>query len=104
MKVLFFVAPRSFSITGSFAGAIAKALTPSTSTQEFTIVHTQEDGNANFIGTIRFTDGNDTAEFVPTSTEDTHVKRGETIVVFAPSTVDPALTDISITLCGFISA
>lgn len=103
-RVMLFVAPRSFVIQGGFAGAIAKALQPSTSTQEFSIVHTPEDGSANFIGTIAFHDGNDTAEFQSTSMNDILVKRGETIVVFAPTTTDPALADISITLCGFISA
>lgn len=103
-RVMLFVAPRAFVIQGSFAGAIAKALQPSTSTQEFSIVHTPEDGSANFVGTIVFSDGNDTAEFQSNSTDDIHVKRGETIVIFAPQTTDPALADISITLCGFISA
>lgn len=103
-RVMLFVAPRSFVIQGGFAGAIAKALQPSTSTQEFSIVHTPEDGSANFVGTIVFQDGNDTAEFQSNSMDDILVKRGETIVVFAPQTTDPALADISITLCGFISA
>lgn len=103
-RVMLFVAPRSFVIQGGFAGAIAKALQPSTSTQEFSIVHTPEDGSANFIGNIVFQDGNDTAEFQSNSMDDILVKRGETIVVFAPQTTDPALADISITLCGFISA
>jgi len=102
-RVMLFVAPRSFVIQGGFAGAIAKALQPSTSTQEFSIVHTPEDGSANFIGNIVFSDGNDTAEFQSNSMDDILIKRGETIVVFAPQTTDPALADISITLCGFIS-
>lgn len=102
-RVMFFVAPRSFKLQGSLAGAIAKALSPPASTQEFTIVH-MHDGSQEFVGTIRFTDGNDTGEFIPGSQIDIQVLRGDALVVLAPDSVDPAMTDISFTLCGFISA
>ena len=102
-RVLFFVAPRSFSIQGSLAGAIAKALTPPTMTQDFTIMRNRN-GVTDFIGTIRFTDGNDVGEFITGSPADIPVLRGDSIVVLAPDSVDPVMTDISFTLCGFISA
>lgn len=102
-RVLFFVAPRSFTIQGSLAGAIAKALSPPTMTQDFTIMRNRN-GASSFIGTIRFTDGNDTGEFISASPVDIPVLRGDSIVVLAPDSVDPVMTDISFTLCGFISA
>lgn len=102
-RVMFFVAPRSFTLQGSLSGAIAKALSPSTSLQEFSIVH-MHNGVSDFVGVIRFTDGNDTGEFVPNSPSDIKVLRGDALIVLAPDSVDPALTDISFTLCGFISA
>lgn len=102
-RVLFFVAPRSFKIQGGFAGAIAKALSSGSSTQDYAIAHTHNEVTT-FIGIIRFKDGDDTAEFIGYSAADVLVQRGDTIVVLAPSLVDPVLADISITLCGFISA
>lgn len=102
-RVLFFVAPRTFSLQGGFAGAIAKALTPGTSNQDYTIAHTHG-GVTDYIGIIRFKDGDDTAEINGTSVADIVVHRGDVLVVLAPDAVDPVLADISITLCGFISA
>lgn len=102
-KVLFFVAPRAFTIQGSFAGAIAKALQASTSDQDFTIVLTRN-GQPTYLGVIRFTDGNDTGMFIANIPQDVQVMRGDTLVVLAPDLVDVSLADISITLCGFISA
>lgn len=102
-KVLFFVSPRSFKLQGTFAGAMAKALMPASSVQDFSIILTRGT-QTQFLGVIRFEDGSDTGQFVVDLPQDVQVLRGDTLLVLAPDQVDASLADISITLCGFISA
>jgi hypothetical protein len=102
-KVLFFVSPRAFKLQGTFAGAMAKALMPASSTQDFSIILTRGQ-QTQFLGVIRFEDGSDTGQFVVDLPQDVQVLRGDTLLVLAPDQVDASLADISITLCGFISA
>ena len=105
-KVMMFVTPRTFTIQASYAGALAQALTPPASQQDFAINVTRaghNDGSLEPIGVIRFEPGSSTGYYIPSTSAAIKINRGDMIVVFAPSAVDPFLEDVSFTICGHLS-
>lgn len=101
-KVMFIVAARAFKIQGGFAGSIARALSVSSSQQDFTI-NVQRTTGLTAVGIMRFGPGMETAIFIPSSNEPITVQRGDAIIIEAPPIVDDYIADISFTLCGFLA-
>lgn len=101
-KVLYVVASRTFFIQGAMAGAIARALQAPGSVQDFTVNVLR--GNQQIsVGVIRFNDGMEMAEFLPSSPNPVQVLRGDAVIILAPDVVDQNIADISMTLCGYLS-
>lgn len=101
-KVLYVVVPRTFYIQGAMAGAIARALQAPSTQQDFAVNVLRGNQQIN-VGIIRFSDGVEMGEFIPSSANPIQVQRGDAVLILAPDLVDQNIADISMTLCGYLS-
>ena len=101
--VMFFVAPRSFFLAASLAGAIARSELLASGQQDFYIILSR-DGVPTNLGTIRFTSASDFGQFLNALPSDTLVRRGDTVSVITAAGVDTEIANISFTLCGYLTA
>jgi hypothetical protein len=102
-KIVYYVAPRTFFLNPSFAGCIARAEVEPLTSIDFNI-HVENMGDVNFVGTMRFLAGNVEGTFLPQSNQPIKVSRGDVLTVTAPGFIDSQVSNISFTLCGYISA
>lgn len=102
-KVLYFVAPRAFHLLGGFAGAIAKAEVEAQLGQAFYVT---VDTGADFIpvGTMYFAAGSTEGQFTSTFDQDILIRRGDILIVTTDASADSQISNISFTLCGYLSA
>lgn len=102
-KIVYYVSPRAFFLNPSFAGCIAKAEVEPVTNIDFN-VHVENINGVSFVGIMRFLAGSVDGEFIPMSSDPIKVNRGDVLTVTAPGFIDGQISNISFTLCGYISA
>lgn len=101
-RVMMFVAPRTFYVNNSLAGAVAVALSAGQIAQDMEVSIVRNEVTIP-MGIIRFAANETRGTFIPYSTGAFQILRYDALLVFAPFDVDPSFADISFTICGYIA-
>ena len=100
-KVLMFAPARTFKILAHESCVTGVSLMAPQWDHDFEIV-VQRDGQLQGVGYLRFAEGSQVGEFIPSESV-FEVRRGDMLVVFAPYDIDQQFADISITISGILS-
>lgn len=94
--------PRAFGIKGAFFGSIAFASQGPSANQALEIHRIDRQGTDVSIGEIRFTVGDTVGLFVQNGSDDMRFAAGEVLYIKGPVSADSTLSDLSITLAGYV--
>lgn len=96
------VVVRAFGIASTFAGSIAVSGQGAAGNVSLEVRKQQRSGSDVKIGEIQFAAGSTTGVFVQEGSGDLIFAQGETLYVRGPATADQTLSELSITLAGFL--
>lgn len=101
--IVYYVAPRTFYLNPGLVGCIARTQVEPLQTLTFDI-NVERVGQPTKVGEMTFHPYQTEGTFTPASNEPIRILRGDVLTVTAPSLVDSQASNISFTLCGYISA
>lgn len=94
--------PRAFGIKGAFFGSVAFAGQGPSANLSLEIHRIDRQGTDTVLGEIQFVVSETTGLFVQNGSDDMRFAAGEVLYIKAPITADSTLSDLSITLAGYV--